>query len=115
MRVSSVRRKFKEQGDLRFWMLKLHLYGGLLCSSHLILFGLSSLYFNHGSFFGSGEPEPVTWSYAVTVPALDGEMPIAEQFRDNLGLFSWPLPWVIYRDNQQDLHFDLANPILSMA
>jgi hypothetical protein len=28
-------------------LLNLHLYGGLLCSSYLLLYGLTALHFNH--------------------------------------------------------------------
>ena len=41
---------------MRKWLLNIHLYGGLLCSSYLLLYGVSSLYFNHE--FTSSQPFP---------------------------------------------------------
>ncbi len=32
---------------MRSILLKIHLYAGLLCSSYPIIFGVSSLHFNH--------------------------------------------------------------------
>ncbi len=32
---------------MRQWILRIHLYGGLLCAPYLIIFGFSSLHFNH--------------------------------------------------------------------
>ena len=46
---------------MRKWMLNIHLYGGLLCAPYLIIFGFSSLQFNHHFNFVSHAEEPSKW------------------------------------------------------
>lgn len=51
---------------MRKWILRLHLYGGLLCSSYLVLFGVSSLLFNHRVSFAEPGEQTVSWERDVT-------------------------------------------------
>jgi hypothetical protein len=47
---------------LRKILLNLHIYGGLLCFSYLILFGLSTLNFNHPFAFTQSPGKVTTWT-----------------------------------------------------
>jgi hypothetical protein len=51
-------------------ILNLHIYGGLLCFSYLIIFGISSLNFNHPFAFTKARAEPTTWEQAIRLPDL---------------------------------------------
>jgi hypothetical protein len=55
---------------LRKLILNLHIYAGLLCFGYLIVFGVSSLNFNHPFAFTRAKREPVTWEKPISVPDL---------------------------------------------
>ena len=87
-------------------ILNLHIYGGLLCFSYLIIFGVSSLNFNHRYDFTRAKSEPKTWEQKVELPDLPrltpdmkGEQRIAAKAQANnevrraLGLFGHQRPW----------------------
>jgi hypothetical protein len=95
---------------MRFWILKIHLYGGLLCSAYLIIFGFTSLHFNHQFQFAKPVESKVTWQRALTLPLAEDNLKAAESVRDELGLMGWPLPWTMNRDSQGDLRFNLERP-----
>lgn len=44
---------------MRSLLLKIHIYAGLICSSYLLIFGISSLNYNYN--FGKPGNEKVTW------------------------------------------------------
>src|SRR4051812_23880286 len=97
---------------MRKWMLNLHLYGGLLCAPYLIIFGFSSLHFNH--HFGFVAPDsktvPRVWEAPVNVEFSTSNDQLAESIRNSLGLMGWTLPWTMQRDGEGDLHFDVERP-----
>jgi hypothetical protein len=97
---------------MRAILLKLHLYAGLLCSSYLILFGVSSLNFNHR--FGSPASLKVERQRALgALPALGDDQRLAEALRDSLGLVGWTLPWETRRAETEDslyFHFAVSRP-----
>ena len=87
-------------------ILNLHIYAGLLCFGYLIVFGVSSLNFNHPFAFTRGRSEPVTWEQPVNLPDLPrltpemtGEQRVAVKADANhavrraLGLFGHQRPW----------------------
>lgn len=69
---ASVARHFGEAAVLRKTLLNLHLYGGVLCFSYLILFGISSLDFNHSIVFTKWGGSVTTWTQPMPV-VEDGE------------------------------------------
>lgn len=97
---------------MRKWVLRLHLYLGLLCSAYLVVFGVSSLNFNHPFEFTKPSDERVTWERAVALPPVSSDNEAeSEAVRDALGLIGWPFPWETWRDaDTGDLHFGLARP-----
>jgi hypothetical protein len=54
---------------LRKIVLNIHIYGGLLCFSYLILLGISTLNFGHPFAFTAGGTT-TTWTQPLTVPQL---------------------------------------------
>lgn len=97
---------------MRKWLLNFHLYGGLLCAPYLIIFGFSSLHFNHhfGFIEHAAERPPHAWEAPLKVSALEDKDSMAESVRDSLGLMGWTLPWKTKRDADGDLTFDLERP-----
>ena len=97
---------------MRKWMLNIHLYGGLLCAPYLIIFGFSSLHFNHHFGFVTSRPEasPRTWVASLAVEPSTNNEAMADSVRDSLGLTGWTIPWKMQRDGEGDLKFDLERP-----
>lgn len=97
---------------MRTILLKIHLYTGLLCSSYLILFGISSLNFNH--HFGKAATLKNERQRSLNaLPALTDDQRLAEALRDTLGLVGWTLTWETHRSETADslyFHFAVARP-----
>jgi hypothetical protein len=55
---------------IRKIVLNVHIYGGLLCFSYLILFGISVLNFNHPFPFTQSPSSVATWAEPLVVPGL---------------------------------------------
>jgi hypothetical protein len=95
---------------MRKWILNIHLYGGLLCSSYLIIFGISSLQFNHRFGFMKPSEQKVKWERDMPVHLVKDDGASAERVRDSLGLVGWPLPWETRRETNGDLRFGMSRP-----
>lgn len=95
---------------MRKWILNIHLYGGLLCAPYLIIFGFSSLHFNHNFGFVSPKMQVLKWEAPLVIESLTNNDMMAESVRDSLGLMGWTLPWRTHRDGAGDLEFDLERP-----
>jgi hypothetical protein len=71
---------------LRRISLNVHIYGGLLCFSYLIILGISVLNFNHPFAFTKPQDNATTWTPAMAIPALakaDGTTPADAMQRQN--------------------------------
>lgn len=87
---------------LRKIILNVHIYGGLLCFSYLVLFGVSVLNFNHPFPFTKSPTSVATWDRPMVLPELakaDGKRDGQAVRRDNnrailraLGSFAAPSP-----------------------
>ncbi|MDH3380447.1 MAG: hypothetical protein OEQ39_26320, partial [Gammaproteobacteria bacterium] len=87
---------------------KLHMYGGLMCSAYLIIFGVSSLNFQHE--FGKSGTESVTWEQTVDVAAHPEDAKLAERVRAALEITGSMVWWEdMYRD-PRGLHFKVLRP-----
>jgi len=93
---------------MRSFLLKVHIYSGLLCSSYLLIFGVSSLNYNHD--FGNPRNDKVTWERSLKVVDVEDSMALSEAIRDALGLIGWPLPWETQRDDRGNFRFGLSRP-----
>jgi hypothetical protein len=111
---------------MRKTILNIHMYGGLLCFSYLIIFGISSLNFNHPFAFTRARSEAKVWEKAVTLPDLPRTTPdmtndqrvkaktdANNTVRRALGLFGYQRPWKESFWNTQDpnhYHASLVRP-----
>lgn len=95
---------------MRKWMLNLHLYGGLVCAPYLLIFGFSSLLFNHHFAFVTPKTQPVNWEAPLSVEPLTNNDAMAESVRNSLGLMGWTIPRQTPREAGADIEFDLERP-----
>lgn len=79
-------------------LLQLHLYGGLACAAYLVVFGLSSLNFNHHFGWMEATNAETRWERQITLPDIAEQQPLAEAIRDSLDLFGWTPPWNLRMD-----------------
>ena len=93
---------------MRILLLKVHIYAGLVCSSYLLIFGISSLNYNH--HFGKPGKETVRWERSLKLVDMENDMALSEAVRDALSLIGWPLPWETRRDDHGNFHFGLSRP-----
>ncbi len=78
-------------------LLDIHLYLGLVCAVYLVIYGISTMAFNH-----SWKTEPVksSWEAVVKIPVgLEGEA-LGEALRDSLGLVGWVPAWLIRKTDE---------------
>jgi len=97
-------------GRIRRWLLNVHLYGGLLCSSYLLLYGLTALDFSHDFGDARAARPTSTWEGAVTLGEAADDEDLAALVNRELGLFGWPLPWTVSRDPSGDLSYRTTRP-----
>jgi hypothetical protein len=103
-------RKRSPRQRLRQFLLNVHLYGGLLVSPYLIIFGLSSLNFNHHfvdntEVVASTTKRPVSFHIDTVPSGTDAEIRAklearANSLRDSLRLRGWTLPWETRLDDK---------------
>lgn len=87
---------------LRRITLNIHIYGGLLCFSYLLILGISVLNFNHPFAFTQAQAETLTWTQPIEIPALvraDAKIAAGAMQRQNnaaviraIGSFAEPYP-----------------------
>jgi len=78
---------------LRKWILNSHLYGGIICSSYLIILCLSTIAFNHHIAPDQSQLPVITWQRTLDMPINGDDMEIATKAQNELGLIGWPLSW----------------------
>ena len=96
---------------LRRWILKIHLYGGLICFWYLIIFAISSLHFHHHFEFMNGK-QMVEGSQQIHLKLEDSksDSALATNIQIALDIAGWYLPWETYRDNSGTFHTQIENP-----
>jgi hypothetical protein len=95
---------------MRKFILNVHLYGGLICAPYLLIFGFSSLHFNHHFSFVEPIPNSQTWEAPLHTQPMSENEKLADAVRDDLGLMGWPLFWKMKRDSSGDLEFEMERP-----
>jgi hypothetical protein len=98
------------ESRLRKVLLNVHLYSGLFCCPYLVIFGFTSLAFNHPWLMPKGESPPMEWERKIEVAAGSENNKLAEAVRDQLGLFGWVPRWAIKRASEKVLKFELSRP-----
>ena len=67
-----------ERRSLRQWMLDVHIYLGLLCAGYLVIYGVSTLSFNHPRQWLTPEESRAEWQWEIEMPPAqesDGHWP----------------------------------------
>ena len=91
---------------LRVLILNLHLYGGLLGAPYLVIYGLSSLTYNHPSAAVFQSEQRVSVQTASIEPfAIEQPERAAAAARDALGLIGFIPAWKTTRDEEGGLSF----------
>lgn len=98
------------ESPLRKALLNVHLYLGLFCCPYLVIFGFTSLAFNHPWLMPKGESPPTKWERKVAFADGAEDLKVAELVRDQLGLFGWVPRWAINRTKESILKFELTRP-----
>lgn len=83
---------------MRNKLMKYHLFAGLLCFPYFIIFGISSLNFNHHFQFMEPGKNIIHWQKQIIIPPFQDEQQFADAIRDSLGLIGWSSPWEIKKD-----------------
>lgn len=97
--------------NLRKWMLKIHIYGGLLCFWYLLIFAVSGLQFQHHfEFMKPKLSNEEAWEKKLSVPESENVSDFAISIQNELNLAGWHLPWETYRDNSGIFHTQIQNP-----
>jgi hypothetical protein len=92
-------------------LLNLHLYGGLFVCWYLVLFGYSSLAFNHPWLLPSADGTTASWEVEIA-PDLQ-QLPdhqAMDRIRESLDLIGWFLPWTLEKPQPDSLDFELSRP-----
>ena len=96
---------------LRVLILNLHLYGGLLGAPYLVIYGLSSLTYNHpnAAVFQS-ELRVSVQTVSIEPLAIEQPERAAAAGRDALGLIGFIPAWKTTRDEAGELSFHVNRP-----
>jgi hypothetical protein len=92
---------------LKKFLLDTHIYSNLLCAGYLVIYGLSSVAFNHEL---SSPESQVEWRRAVDIPEVASDQLLADALRENLGLIGWVPKWEVRRLKNGDLSFQVSSP-----
>lgn len=84
---------------MRNKLIKWHLYAGLLCFPYFIIFGISSLNFNHHFSFMQPGKNSSHWQKQIDIPPYQNDQQFADAVRDSLSLMGWTPPWEIKKDS----------------
>jgi hypothetical protein len=95
---------------MRRILSKIHTYGGLLSASYLIIFGVSSLNFNHHFSFAEPNDDFLLWEKTLGVTATEDRQAFAQSIRDDLGLMGWTPPWEFEEGEDGSFYFELVRP-----
>jgi hypothetical protein len=96
--------------SMRRLLLKVHLYGGLVTCWYLLIYGWSSLAFNHQWLLPASTSDPLSWERQLRVPDSKDDVELAARVRDGLGLAGWPLPWAMQRTPDGVFSFEMSRP-----
>ena len=93
---------------LRRWLLDWHMYVGLLCAPYFVLYGVSTIAFNHDI---SGELEVSYWERTLSAPVTgENRLERARATRRAIGIGGNVPPWRIENRPDGTLHFFISRP-----
>ena len=88
-------------------VLDIHIYLSLFCAGYLVIYGLSSIAFNHDIHSSATQVE---WQRQIAVPEAATDQALAEALRDALDLSGWVPSWRLRRAGQDILVFAVKRP-----
>jgi hypothetical protein len=95
----------------RKWVMKIHLYGGLLCFWYIVIFAISSLHFQHHSESADAESMNETvFEKKCNFPADVPDSALAVMIKNELDVAGWHLPWRTSRESNGIFHTEIQNP-----
>lgn len=94
-----------------FWkiILQIHIYLGLFCSPYLIIFGLSSLDFNHHFLPDTPTSASIAWERSISLTEEEDLKTYADHLLEELELFGWYLPWSSFQDSSK-IYIEVSHP-----
>jgi hypothetical protein len=95
---------------LRKFLSKIHIWLGLLCAPYMIIFGFSSLNFNHHFGFVDAGQHTVSWERQIAVADTSDNKALAERVRLELGLMGWVPWWKYQRDEDNSFQYQVLRP-----
>lgn len=96
---------------MRKYLSKIHLWGGLLCAPYLIIFGFSSLHFNHHFGFVDIGERVVNWERQLEAVAdTTDNGALAERVKKALDIDGWILWWRYERSDDNSFKFVMGRP-----
>ncbi len=90
-------------------IIKWHLYAGLLCFPCFIIFGVSSLHFNHHFGFMKKSDDTRSFQKQIVLPHYLDDKQFSEAVRDSLQLMGMISPWGMVKDSN-DFRFVVIHP-----
>jgi hypothetical protein len=95
---------------LRKNLSKIHIWGGLLCAPILVLFGFTTLHFNHQfSFMNAGE-KTMRWEKEIEVQNSDDNDELCRGIYQALALRGNIYYWTANRDDNGEFSFRAKHP-----
>ncbi len=94
---------------MKIRLVDLHLYISLLCAPYLVLYGISTISFNHDWAWMSPVEETRTWEETVENPGQGNATETAARLRDSLGLIGMLPNWEL-RPADDGLRFLVWRP-----
>lgn len=92
------------------WILKIHLYGGLLCFWYLIIIAISSLHYHHHFEFMMENDNPETLKQIkLDMPESQSDSVMAKNVLQALDVPGWDLPWETRTDSSGIFHTVIQN------
>lgn len=88
-------------------LLDIHLYLGLIFAPYFVIYGLSTLAFQHG---WGWSPTNTTSEKSVTLPADLEDKTLAAAARDSLGIWGNVPEWRVKREDDGTLNFQVHRP-----
>lgn len=87
-------------------LLDIHIYVGLIFGPYFVIYGLSTMAFNHGW----GPPRETVTQHTVDLPEGLDDYPLAQAVRDSLGLWGGVSEWLTRRDDDGRLTTRIERP-----
>ena len=84
------------------------MFGGVLCAPYLLIFGISSLNYNHKPAFTDNWTDTVSYERPLTATNHEDDKVLAGTVRDSLGMWGWTPWWEYKRDEKNNFRFQVA-------